>query len=108
MNLERTLEHLNLALEESPAPGFEWNGLVQVLVWSFCRDYPAFRRQASGGIKAAPRATPDDDRRTRELRRLRQGGATVAKQRGIGLAIANRVIASGLRACVPYNLDARH
>ncbi len=30
-NLERTLRHLNLALEESPVPEFEWNRLAQVL-----------------------------------------------------------------------------
>ena len=29
--LERTLEHLNLALEESPVPEFEWNRLTHVL-----------------------------------------------------------------------------
>src|SRR5438105_11829728 len=29
--LERTLEHLNLALEESPVPEFEWNRLTDVL-----------------------------------------------------------------------------
>jgi hypothetical protein len=30
-DLEQTLERLNLALEESPAPEFEWNRLVEVL-----------------------------------------------------------------------------
>lgn len=30
-NLERTLEHLNLALEESPVPEFEWNRLADML-----------------------------------------------------------------------------
>ena len=30
-NLERTLEHLNIALEESPVPEFEWNRLAEVL-----------------------------------------------------------------------------
>jgi hypothetical protein len=29
-NLERTLEHLNIALEESPVPEFEWNRLAEV------------------------------------------------------------------------------
>jgi hypothetical protein len=30
-DLEQTLERLNLALEESPAPEFEWNRLLEVL-----------------------------------------------------------------------------
>src|ERR1700759_2442493 len=30
INLERTLEHLNLALEEFPVPQFEWNRLAEV------------------------------------------------------------------------------
>jgi len=58
--LERTLEHLNVALEESPAPEFEWNRLADVLGLellsrSLCISASSVRR-----YKAAARATPDD------------------------------------------------
>src|ERR1039457_4601625 len=59
--LERILEHLNIALEESPVPEFEWNRLTEVLglaplVFLKPRGTPAPRDPRLGQL--LPRALP--------------------------------------------------
>ena len=59
-NLERTLEHLNLALEESPVPEFEWNRLTDVLGLELLSRLLGISASSIRRYKAAARTTPDD------------------------------------------------
>lgn len=58
--LERTLEHLNTALEESPAPEFEWNRLAAVLGLELLSRLLGTSASSVRRYKAAARTTPDD------------------------------------------------
>ncbi|MGA2741334.1 MAG: hypothetical protein ABSG65_28340 [Bryobacteraceae bacterium] len=58
--LERTLEHLNIALEESPAPEFEWNRLTEVLGLELLSRLLGISGSSVRRYKAAARTTPDD------------------------------------------------
>jgi len=58
--IERTLEHLNLALEESPAPEFEWNRLMEVLGPELLARLLGISGSSLRRYKAAARTTPDD------------------------------------------------
>lgn len=59
-NLERTLEHLNLALEESPAPEFEWNRLAEVLGLELLGRLLGVSASSVRRYRANARTTPDD------------------------------------------------
>jgi hypothetical protein len=59
-DLERTLEHLNLALEESPVPEFEWNRLTDVLGLQLLSRLLGISAVSIRRYKAAARTTPDD------------------------------------------------
>ncbi len=59
-DLERTLECLNLALEESPAPEFEWNRLVGVLGLDLLSRLLGTSTSSIRRYKASARTTPDD------------------------------------------------
>jgi hypothetical protein len=59
-NLERTLEHLNLALEESPAPKFEWNRLTDVLGLELLSRLLGISASSIRRYKATARITPDE------------------------------------------------
>jgi hypothetical protein len=59
-DLERSIEHLNLALEESPAPEFEWNRLTDVLGLELVSRLLAISASSIRRYKAAARNTPDD------------------------------------------------
>ncbi|MBV9268424.1 MAG: hypothetical protein JO061_19815, partial [Acidobacteriaceae bacterium] len=59
-NLERTLEHLNLALEESPAPEFEWNRLAEVLGLELLGRLLGISGSSVRRYRANARTTPDD------------------------------------------------
>jgi hypothetical protein len=58
--LERTLEHLNMALEESPAPEFEWNRLMDVLGLELLSRLLGLSLSSVRRYRAAARTTPDD------------------------------------------------
>jgi hypothetical protein len=58
--IERTLERLNLALEESPVPEFEWNGLTEVLGLDLLSRLLGISATSVRRCKAAARTTPDD------------------------------------------------
>lgn len=58
--LERTLEHLNLALAESPAPEFEWNRVLEVLGLELLPRLLGISATSVRRYKAAARTTPDD------------------------------------------------
>jgi hypothetical protein len=58
--LERVLEHLNLVLEESPAPEFEWSRLVGVLGLELVARLLGISASSVRRYKAAARTTPDD------------------------------------------------
>ena len=58
--LERTLEHLNIALEESPVPEFEWNRLTEVLGLELLSRLLGVSATSVRRYKAAARSTPDD------------------------------------------------
>jgi hypothetical protein len=58
--IEHTLEHLNLALEESPAPEFEWNRLTEVLGADLLARLLGISASSLRRYKAAARTTPDD------------------------------------------------
>jgi len=60
VGLERTLERLNIALEESPVPEFEWNRLVEVLGLPLLPRLLGISAISARRYKAAARATPDD------------------------------------------------
>ena len=59
-DLEQSLEHLNLALEESPAPEFEWNRLTDVLGLELLSRLLGISSSSLRRYKAAARTTPDD------------------------------------------------
>lgn len=59
-DLERALEHLNLALEESPAPEFEWNRLTDMLGLELLSRLLGISASSIRRYKAAGRTTPDD------------------------------------------------
>jgi len=59
-NLERTLEHLNLALEESPAPEFEWNRLGELLGLELLGRLLGISGSSIRRYRANARTTPDD------------------------------------------------
>lgn len=58
--LERTLEHLNLALEESPVPEFEWNRLAEVLGLELLSRLLGISESSIRRYRANARTTPDD------------------------------------------------
>jgi hypothetical protein len=58
--LERALEHLNLALEESPVPQFEWNRLADLLGLDLLSRLLGSSPSSIRRYKAAARTTPDD------------------------------------------------
>ncbi len=58
--LERTLARLNLALEESPAPEFEWNRVTGVLGMELLSRLLGISASSIRRYKAAARTTPDD------------------------------------------------
>jgi len=58
--LERTLEHLNTALEESPVPEFEWTRLTEVLGLDLLSRLLGISASSVRRYKAAARTTPDD------------------------------------------------
>jgi hypothetical protein len=57
--LERNLEHLNTALEESPVPEFEWNRLTEVLSLELLSRLLGISASSVRRYKAAARTTPD-------------------------------------------------
>ena len=59
-NLERTLEHLNLALEESPVPEFEWNRLAEVLGLELLGRLLGISATSIRRYRANARTTPDE------------------------------------------------
>jgi uncharacterized protein (DUF2384 family) len=58
--LERTLEHLNIALEESAAPEFEWKRLTDMLGLDLLFRLLGISASSVRRYKVAARATPDD------------------------------------------------
>jgi len=58
--LERALDQLNNALEESPAPEFEWNRLAEVLGLELLGRLLNVSAASVRRYKAAARTTPDD------------------------------------------------
>jgi hypothetical protein len=58
--LERTLEQLNLALEESPAPQFEWKRLTEVLGIELLTHLLGISASSLRRYKATARTTPDE------------------------------------------------
>jgi hypothetical protein len=58
--LERTLERLNRALTESPAPEFEWDRLAGVLGLELLSHMLGISLTSIRRYKAAARSTPDD------------------------------------------------
>lgn len=58
-SLERTLEQLNMALEESPVPEFEWNRLTQVLGIELLSRLLGISGSSVRRYSAAARTTPD-------------------------------------------------
>jgi hypothetical protein len=58
--LERALEHLNLALEESPVPEFEWLRLTAVLGLELLSRLLGISASSVRRYQAAARSTPDD------------------------------------------------
>jgi hypothetical protein len=60
LNLERTLEHLNLALEESPVPEFEWNRVADVLGLELLGRLLGISASSVRRYRANARTTPDE------------------------------------------------
>lgn len=58
-NLERTLERLNLALQESPVPQFEWNRLAEVLGLELLARLLGISGSSVRRYRANSRTTPD-------------------------------------------------
>ena len=58
--LERTLEHLNLALEGSPVPEFEWNRLTDVLGLELLSRLLGISAISVRRYRANARTTPDE------------------------------------------------
>jgi hypothetical protein len=59
-NLERILENLNLALEESPVPEFEWNRLADILGLNLLGRLLGISASSARRYKTSARTTPDD------------------------------------------------
>jgi hypothetical protein len=59
-NLERILTNLNLALEESPVPEFEWNRMAAVLGLDLLARLLGISVSSSRRYRANARTTPDD------------------------------------------------
>jgi hypothetical protein len=59
-NLEQALERLNLALEESPVPEFEWDRLVEVLGLELLARLLGISLSSVRRYRANTRGTPDD------------------------------------------------
>jgi hypothetical protein len=59
-DLEQTLERLNLALEESPAPEFEWNHLVEVLGLELVSRLLGISASSVRRYQTNVRTTPDE------------------------------------------------
>lgn len=59
-DLERTLKRLNLALEESPVPEFEWNRVAEVLGLELLARLLGISGSSIRRYRANARATPDD------------------------------------------------
>jgi hypothetical protein len=59
-DLERALQHLNLALEESPAPAFEWSRVAEVLGLDLLSRLLGISASSIRRYKANARATPDE------------------------------------------------
>jgi hypothetical protein len=59
-NLERILERLNLALEESPVPDFEWNRMIGVLGLDLLARLLGISVTSCRRYRANARTTPDD------------------------------------------------
>ncbi len=59
-HLERTLQHLNLALEESPVPEFEWTRLAEVLGLELLSRLMGISESSIRRYRANARTTPDD------------------------------------------------
>ena len=59
-DLERLLEHLNAALEESPVPEFEWNRQAEVLGPELLSRLLGISASSVRRYRAAARTTPDD------------------------------------------------
>ena len=59
-NLERILEQLNVVLEESPVPEFEWNRLVEVLGLELLSRLLGISVTSIRRYRASARTTPDD------------------------------------------------
>jgi hypothetical protein len=60
LGLERALECLNIALEESPVPEFEWSRLTEVLGLELLSRLLGISASSVRRYKAAARTTPDD------------------------------------------------
>jgi hypothetical protein len=60
LHLERTLQHLNLALEESPVPEFEWNRLAEGLGLELLSRLLGISESSIRRYRANARTTPDD------------------------------------------------
>jgi hypothetical protein len=58
--LERALEHLNIALADSPVPEFEWNRLVDVLGLELLSRLLGVSASSVRRYKASARTTPGD------------------------------------------------
>ena len=58
--LEKALEHLNLALEESPVPEFEWNRLTDLLGLDLLSRLLGVSASSVRRYTLAARTTPDD------------------------------------------------
>src|SRR5206468_7430778 len=59
-NLERALEYLNLALEESPVPQFEWQRLAEVLGLELLGRLLGISGSSVRRYRASFRTTPDN------------------------------------------------
>ena len=58
--LERALENLNTALEESPVPEFEWSRLTEMLGMELLSQLVGISASSVRRYKAAARTTPDE------------------------------------------------
>ncbi len=58
--LQRALEHLNVALEESPVPEYEWNRLADILGPDLLSRLLGISGSSVRRYRATARATPDD------------------------------------------------
>jgi hypothetical protein len=59
-NLERTLERLNLALEDSPVPEFEWKRMLEIVGFQLLSRLLGISGSSIRRYNAAARTTPDN------------------------------------------------